>query len=236
MEAEDDSDDGHSDGTALQHGSTISVSIPAGDADLYRYEATDEVLLLLADNPYATYTIRGIGRLTGYSHPAIKNAVDILQSNDLVTVDAEGNRKNVAINRARLTKPEDPILQIPQPQFHAPVRAVVNRLHDELTAITGILVFGSVARGEADRQSDIDMWVLVHEDRATNQRIANEIGKELAVERFDGDRYEFQILVESARSALNYSDRLAEVVTSSITLYDTETLQRFKREVVDSVE
>nr|WP_274326211.1 nucleotidyltransferase domain-containing protein [Halosimplex aquaticum] len=30
-------------------------------------------------------------------------------------------------------------------------------------------MFGSVARGEADRRSDIDLWVLVEEDRMTNQ-------------------------------------------------------------------
>jgi predicted nucleotidyltransferase len=215
---------------------TISVSIPSADADLYRYEATDDVLRLLADNPYTEYTIRELGRLLDYSHPAIKNAVDVLAANDLVRVDAKGNRKNVGINRSRLSKPDDPVLQIPQSEFHEPVRVVVDRLRDELSGVEGILVFGSVARGDADRQSDIDLWVLVHADRATNQRKANEIGKALGEQRFAGERYEFQILVESARSALNYGDQLTEVLTSSITLYETETLRRFKREVFDGVE
>lgn len=236
MEANDNMNDVRSENRRPQHGITISVSIPATDADLYRYEATDRVLHILADNPYAAYTIRELSRLTDYSHPAIMNAVDVLEANNLITVDAEGNRKNIAINRARLTKPDDPVLQIPQPEFHAPVRIAVTRLRDELDAVKGILVFGSVARGEADRQSDIDLWVLVQADRATNQRTANEIGKQLGEKRFAGDRYEFQILVESARSALNYSDRLTEVVASSITLYETETLQRFKQEVLADVE
>lgn len=153
-----------------------------------------------------------------------------------MTVEAGGNRKNVSINRDRLTKPDDPILQIPQSEFHAPVRTAVSRLRDELAGVIGIPVFGSVARGEADRRRDVDLWVVVQADRATNQRTANEIGKELEETRFDGDRYEFQILVESARFALHYSDRLEDVVASSITLYETETLQRFKREVLAGAE
>lgn len=236
MEANRNTNEGSGETAPPRHRMTISVSIPSADADLYRYEATDDVLRLLADNPYTEYTIRELGRLLDYSHPAIKNAVDVLAANDLVRVDAKGNRKNVGINRSRLSKPDDPVLQIPQSEFHEPVRVVVDRLRDELSGVEGILVFGSVARGDADRQSDIDLWVLVHADRATNQRKANEIGKALGEQRFAGERYEFQILVESARSALNYGDQLTEVLTSSITLYETETLRRFKREVFDGVE
>ncbi|THE63253.1 DNA polymerase subunit beta [Salinadaptatus halalkaliphilus] len=232
MEAEGETDGGGE----SQYGMSITVPIPAADNDLYRYEATDGVLRILADNPYEEFTIRELSRFVGYSHPAISNAVGVLESNALVTVSAEGNRKHVSIDRNRLTKPDDPVLRIPQSEFHAPVRTALDRLQDELADVVGILVFGSVARGEADRQSDIDLWVLVQSDRATNQRRANEIGTDLTETRFAGDRYEFQILVESARSALNVSDRLTDVLASSITLYETETLRRFKREVRSDAE
>lgn len=88
-------------------------------------------------------------------------------------------------------------------------------------------------RGQADRQSDIDLWALVPSDRGTNQRKANEIAKDLEERSFNGNRYEFQILVESSRSATSYSERLQEVLSSSITLYETEKLRRFKKEVDD---
>jgi len=217
-------------------GATISVPIPAFDENLYRYEATDTVLHRLADTPEDTYTIRGLSRLTPYSHSAVRDAVDVLETNDLITVTAEGNRKSVTINRSRLSKPDDPILEIPQTEFHEPVRLAVDQLHAELEDIRGILCFGSVARGEADRRSDIDLWILVQKDRATNQRIANEIGRELGERRIGGDRYEYQILVESARSALNYRDRITDVLVSSISLYETETLRRYRREVLTNVD
>ncbi len=209
----------------------ISLSIPISEPKLFRHETTDRILHILSDNPYTEYTLRGLARLTGFSHPAIKKAVDVLEKNDLVKVEAEGNSKNVSINRSRLTKPDDRVLQIPQKEFHEPVKKAVDRLKKELVDILGILCFGSVARGQADRQSDIDLWVLVRSDKGTNQRKANEIAKDLGKTRFDGDRYEFQILVESSRSAAGYDERLQKVLSSSITLYETETLQRFKQEV-----
>lgn len=219
-------------GGGEDHGIRVSVSIPVSDGTLYRYSATDQVLHVLADNPYAEFTIRELGRLTGHAHSTITDVVDVLEPNDIVRVEAAGNRKHVSINRDRLSKPADPILGIPQPQFHAPVRAAVDRLLDELDGVEGLLVFGSVARGEADRRSDVDLWVLVRADRGTNQRKANDIGAELGEERFDGDRYEFQILVESARSALHVDERLEDVLAGGITLYDTETLRLFKEEVL----
>jgi predicted nucleotidyltransferase len=93
-----------------------------------------------------------------------------------------------------------------------------------------VLVFGSVARGRADRQSDIDLWVLAG-DRVEQHR-ANEVAKELGQERFDGDRYEFQILVETPETARSHGDRLEDVFTDAITLVDSNVLREVKREVM----
>lgn len=212
-------------------GMNISLSIPVSDPNIFRHETTDRILHILSDNPYTEYTLRRLARFTGYSHAAIKKAVDVLEENDLVKVNAEGNKKNVSINRSRLNKPDDRILQIPQKEFQEPVKEAVDRLKKELDDVLGILIFGSVAKGQADRQSDIDLWVLVKSERGSNQRKANEIAKDLGKRKFNGNRYEFQILVESSRSASSYDERLQEVLSSSITLYETETLRRFKKEV-----
>jgi predicted nucleotidyltransferase len=149
-----------------------------------------------------------------------------------VTARHEGNKRLVGINRARLSKPDDPVLQIPQPEFQPPVRAALTRIEEDLEDVCGVVVFGSVARGEADRRSDIDLWVLVTDDRATNQRQAHDIANTLGSERFDGDRYEFQILVESIETAIDYSDRLHDVFASGLTLRDSEALQKRKQEVL----
>jgi predicted nucleotidyltransferase len=232
---------------------TVGLPVPAPTPDLFRHSATDDLLRLLLDNPYEQFTIRELGRLTDNAAQSVKRAVDVLEPNGLVAVETEGNRRLVGINRARVTKPDDPVLRIPQPEFHAPVRAALDRIREELGEVEGVLVFGSVARGRADRQSDIDLWVLAG-DRADQHR-ANEVAKELGQERFDdsdatghrrsrrrrydratnetGDRYEFQILVETPESARTHVDRLEDVFADAITLVDSDTLRDLKSEVLN---
>ncbi|QSW98145.1 nucleotidyltransferase domain-containing protein [Haloterrigena alkaliphila] len=53
-------------------------------------------------------------------------------------------------------------------------------IEDELDDVKGIVLFGSVARGTADRQSDIDLWVLVGGDHMQQRHNANKLEKRLA--------------------------------------------------------
>ena len=209
---------------------TVSLPVPAPDPDLFRHTATDDLLRLLLDNPYERFTIRELGRLTDNAAQSVKRAVDILETNEIVVVDTEGNRRLVGINRTRVSKPDDPVLRIPQSDFHPPVRAALDRIREELEDVRGVLVFGSVARGHADRQSDVDLWVLA--DGRAEQHRANELAKELGQQRFGGDRYEFQILVETPESARSHGNRLEEVFADAITLVDSDTLCDLKREVM----
>lgn len=211
---------------------TVQLSVPTPNPELFRHKATSDVLRLLLDSPSEPFTIRQLSRLTEHSPYSIKRAVDVLDDNDLVTTRMEGNRRPVQINPRRVSEPDDPVLRIPQPEFHEPVRAALDRLRDEFDDIRGVLVFGSVAHGSADRRSDIDLWVLVEESNG-NQHRANEIAKQLGEERFDGERYEFQILVETVESAHGYADRLEEVFTNAITLHDSETLRELKQEILN---
>jgi len=209
---------------------TVGLPIPTPDPNLFRHTATDDLLQLLLDNPYEQFTIRELGRLTDNAAQSVKRAVDVLEANGLVVVEAEGNRRLVGINRTRVTKPDDSVLRIPQPEFQGPVRAALGRIRDELAEVHGVLVFGSVARGQADRQSDIDLWVLAG-DRADQHR-ANELAKALGQKQFDGDRYEFQILVETLESARGHGDRLEDVFADAITLVDSDALRDLKQEVM----
>lgn len=220
--------------TKASQSAALWLPVPTPNPELFRHKATNDILRLLLDNPYETFTIRELSRLTAHSTYSIKSAVDVLEDNELVTAQADGNRRPVSINRTQVSKPDDPVLRIPQPEFHAPVRRALDRLHTELDDVQGVLVFGSVARGQADRQSDIDLWVLVADSRSEQHR-ANEIAKELGQERFDGERYEFQVMVESIDSAHGYTDRLTDIFTDAITIQESETLRQLKTEVLGNV-
>lgn len=225
-----DSETHHSNEDSGGHtgGARISVPVPAKDSDLYRHSVTDGLLSFLIDRPLDEYTFRKLASILGTTHRTVGSAVEVLADNGLVVVTDKGNRKLVRINRERVTTPDNDILRIPQSEFHRPIEAAVTRVVDELDDVLGVLVFGSVARGMADRQSDIDLWVLVSENRLQNQQTVHEVASELGERRFDGDRYEFQIIVETPESVPAYTEDIAEIVTEGIPVYRTDEFEQFR--------
>lgn len=207
---------------------TIEISVPANNPDLYRYKVTDDLLLFLVDRPFNEYTQRKLASILDQSHRSIGMAVDVLEENDLLVINSEGNKKLIQINRDRIRAPDDPTLRIPQSNFQNPVRVARDKLVEELDDVLGIEVYGSVARGEADRQSDIDLWVLIREGRARAQTRVQDIARELANKPINGNRYDFHIVVESPDSVPTYTEEIAEIVRSGITIYETDEFKQFQ--------
>ncbi|WP_254524007.1 nucleotidyltransferase domain-containing protein [Natrinema caseinilyticum] len=148
--------------------------------------------------------------------------IDALSNNNLVVEKRDGSRRLVQINRDRLTRPDEPYLEIPQSEFHAPVKAATETLLDELDGVLAVVLYGSVGHGEADRHSDIDLWVLVREDRTGNQRRANRARQSLEEDAFDGDRYAFETDFESLQAVSNDADELREILRDGIAVHRTD--------------
>ena len=169
-----------------------------------------------------------------YSQPTISNAIDILAANNLVVDKREGTKRTAHINRGQLCRPDEPFLEIPQAEFHDPVRAAVDKLRNELDEVLGIVLYGSVAWGEADGRNDIDLWVLVEDDRMAKQRTANRVRQELEDSEFDTGRYADEIDVEALPASPNYgespralarggcqTEEIRTVLSDGLVLYDT---------------
>ena len=215
-------------GTGSDSGQTISLTIPVQDPKLFNFGATNDVLILLTNNRYEEYTIRELAKYTDYAFDSVRKAVDTLLANDLLVESRDGNSRLIHINRKRLHVPDDPLLRIPQTEFHQPVRKATTRLRNEVDDIVGIVLYGSVARGEADRRSDIDLWVLTDGDRTDGQRAANQIARDLEETKFHGQRYDYQIDVESVQSIPRYTEDIREIIGTGIRLYETEMFQKVK--------
>jgi predicted nucleotidyltransferase len=98
--------------------------------------------------------------------------------------------------------------------------------------VVGIVVFGSVARGTADRQSDIDLFVVVNGDRTSARRVITDVVAELRTEQFDGDRYDFEPYVESVESARRAGAKLRDIFEEGITVYGSNQLQSIQKAVL----
>lgn len=203
-------------------GSKIMLDVPVPDTNLFRSQSVNEVLSFLCRYYTEEFSITNLTDVVEYSQPSVSKAIDVLVANDLVVERREGNTRLVHINRDRLFRPDDPVVQIPQSEFQTPVRTAVDALLDELEDVIGIVLYGSVARGNADRRSDIDLWVLVQDDRMTNQRTANRVRETLEDQTFDTGRYAYEIDVEALPAVPNYADTLRDILSGGIVVHTTE--------------
>jgi predicted nucleotidyltransferase len=211
----------------------VHLPFPFGNEQVFRYEAMEDVLELLIRNPFREFTVRRLRAVTDNGSKTTTRAVDLLQQLRLVRVDESGRSRDVSLNRERVTMPDDALFAVPQDEFRKPLREFAVRARTEVPSFSALIVFGSVARGEADRQSDIDVWILIddNDDLLRARRAATDISAELGEERFGeaGERYEFEVLVESVESAVSHGeadDGIVDVLTEGVVLEDSDELER----------
>jgi predicted nucleotidyltransferase len=212
----------------------VSISIPLPENHVFRYEAMDDILTLLYRNPHQEFTVSQLREVTGHGGKTANNSIHLLDELDLIQTNREGKKKLVSINRERINKPDDPILKIPQEEFRTPIREFVESIKEQQEDnLVGVLVFGSVGRGEADRASDIDIQVIVQEDLVQSRRVIQDVRQDIESRRFNGERYELQVLVESVESAGNYGEKLHEIFTEAVTVYSTDKLEEIRRMILN---
>ncbi|MBX0287171.1 nucleotidyltransferase domain-containing protein [Halomicroarcula sp. F28] len=203
---------------------------------MFRLSAADEILGLLVDAHETEFSIPELVDATGAARSTVWRAVDLLNSLGVVRVRETPQRNYVSINPERLQK-DDPILAIEQAEFHDPIRAFVERVwnefdeSDDIKELVGVVVFGSVARGEADRRSDIDLFVVVDGDRTSARRRTTDVVSDLSEERFDGDRFAFEPYVESVDSTRRAGPKLREIFEEGTTVVGSERLQSIRKAV-----
>jgi predicted nucleotidyltransferase len=214
-----------------ESGSGVYIKFPLPDQRLFRNQATEDILLLLLRNPHTEFTVTEIRNITEHGGDTIQTALEVLEAADLIQTQKEGRKKLISANRDRFHNPEDPLLSIPQEEFRSPVKAFVDKTEQVEAEIIGVILFGSVARGEADRASDIDIQVIVENNLLEARRELQEIRQKIEKQKFDGQRYEIQLLVESVETAENYGKKLQEIFSEGITLYSTDKLNQVREAV-----
>ena len=216
----------------------VEVRLPLPDEQVFRYGAMDDIIEILARNPSEEFSNRELQRLTEYGGPSVSKALSLLETMGLVLRRDTGNLTLYRIDERRLKDADDPFLEIPQAEFREPLRRFVERIDEEVSSNAGILCFGSVARGEADRASDVDVFVLLDDDEevVSARRTVSDIVRNLEKEPIDDDRYEFEVFVESPESARNRGEDLRPILQEGIPLVESGTLQRVKRDVFGVVE
>jgi len=214
---------------------TIALEYPFPDERVFRYQAMQDLLGLLIEEPYEEYTVGEIAEVVDANQATISKAVRLLRELGPIQTRRDGRKQYVSIDRNRLSK-SDPVLSVPQSEFHKPIRRFVDRTQEALDDLVGIVLFGSVARGEADRASDIDLLVVVEDEKTPARRAVQSIVSELQETKFDGNRYTFEVLVESMESAKRIGERLQQQFDEGLTLAGSRELSEIRMEVYADAE
>jgi predicted nucleotidyltransferase len=214
-----------------EDGGGVYIQFPLPSQRLFRNQATEDILLLFLRNPHQEFTVTEIRNTTNHGGDTIQTALTVLEAADLIQTRRDGRKKLISANSTRFHNPDDPLLSIPQEEFRAPVKTFLDKLDQTQINIIGVILFGSVARGEADRASDIDIQVIVDNDLLESRRHIQDIRQEIEETRFDGNRYEFQVLVESTETAENYGEKLQEIFSEGIKLRESDELKQVQEAV-----
>lgn len=216
----------------MQKGARISLDFPLPEERVFRYASMDDVLHHLVNNPHGAFTMASLAEFTGYDKSTVYRSIELLEQLGVVIVSDERPCR-VSIDHGHL-ECDDPLLLVSQPAFRPPVRTYLEQLRsrideeDKIDALAGVILFGSVARGEADRASDIDLLVVVEGSKTRGRRTANAVARDIEDERFEGDRYEFEVLVESVESALRVGEKLEEIFDEGLVLCGSDALDSIR--------
>lgn len=210
---------------------SLNISFPLPEERVFRSSSVSKILELIVNNPHQEFSISQIKEITNKGSSGIHKGIEILYSLDLIKKRKEGRKVLISVNRERVDKPDDPIFRVPQEEFRDPIREIKQQIIEKVEYVAGILVFGSVARGEADRASDIDLFVLVEDDLTEARKKASEISSDLQDRNINGERYNFELLVESQESALKRGEDIRNILSEGVVLHNSKALENLKEEI-----
>lgn len=200
---------------------SIAVPVPVSDPRLFGNKAVDDLLSFLARNRGERFGVRELADEIGHSRSTVSRAVDVLADNGLLE-EKRGVRRLVGLDPERVSVPDDPVLEVPQPAFRPPLRAAVDALTTELEGLVALVVHGPVARGTAAPDDTIRLCALVDGagDPARQRERAEAVAADLRRRRFDGTRYAVEVGVENVAAAA--AAELRDVLLDGIVIHRTD--------------
>jgi predicted nucleotidyltransferase len=219
----------------MQEQTRILLDFPFPEERVFRYQAMQDVLHHLVNNPFERFTQRELAAITGADTSSVSRSVNLLERLGVLNVD-EGKPAQISLDRDHLRR-SGPLFAIPQGEFREPVQVYLDELEsrvsdsDHVDDLVGIVLFGSVARGTADRRSDIDLFVVVVGDATHGRRLGTQTARDLEERSFSGERYQFEVLVETPESAASHGEKLREIFDEGLVLKRTDALRDVRQAV-----
>jgi predicted nucleotidyltransferase len=121
---------------------------------LYRKITQLTVLELFINNPYERYYLRETARILDISPMTVKRAFDLLVQDRLLLRE---EFKNQILYKANMNSQAFLHLKIAYNLAWFEQVSLVDRIKEKLPGLSSLILYGSFARGEDDKTSDIDL-------------------------------------------------------------------------------
>lgn len=137
-----------------------------------------KVLQYFLDNPYEEVYLRELARKTGVSSFSTKQAVDNLVKEKILLEKRRGNMRYIKANMESLFFK---YIKIASSLKKLEESGLIKFLVENVPAVSSIVLFGSVAKGEDDKKSDIDLLVIGLKKKIDLSDFERRLGKEIKV-------------------------------------------------------
>ena len=145
-----------------------------------------KILKFFLDNPYYEVYLRELAKKLKLSPFAAKKYLDLLLKENLITEERKANLRYFKANISNL------FFRYMKISFSINIllkSGIIKFLKDNVENVSSIVLFGSMAKGEDDKNSDIDIVVIGKEKSIDLREFEAKFGKEINLHVFSWSKW-----------------------------------------------
>ena len=148
---------------------------------LYQKVIQLKVLAHFFNNPNEVFYLRELARLLKISPMTVKRALDVLVGDRLIIREKV---KNQILYRANIENQAFRFAKISYNLAWLEKNNIVEDLLDKIPGISSIVLYGSYAKGENDKHSDLDLLLISPKRKIDTREISRKLGVEMNIMSF----------------------------------------------------
>lgn len=176
-----------------------------------------KILNYFIENPYGEVYLRELAKKLKLSPFSIKKYVDLFIEEDLVI---EEKRANLRYFKANINNFVFKYIKITTNLYTIQKAGLLEFLREKITNLSSITLFGSIARGEDDGKSDIDLIVIGKTKYLNLSEIEGKLGRDIRPHIYSWGEWN--------KKSKQDSPFYFEVITHGIPLYGELPIVKWK--------
>jgi len=192
------------------------IKIKNNNKDMQELKFLRLVKFFLA-NPYQEVYLRELSKKLKISPFAIKKYCDILLKEKLINEERKANLRYFKPNTSNLFFKQ---LKVANNIYLIQKFGLIEFLKENVANVSSIILFGSIAKGEDDEKSDVDLLIIGKDSYLDLSKFEDELGKEITLHIFSWSEWN--------RKAKEDNPFYFEVISEGINLFGELPVVKWK--------